>query len=458
MTRAGHLIGTPHYMSPEQVRGEDPGVASDIYSLGTVLYELATGQLPLNADSDFEIMKAQVERDPQPPRNLSNRIPIWLNDAILQALAKDPAGRFADAASFGRALTCGAQHEWSENESDAGEMLPPDVRAMPPTRVAEAPPTRLAAATPPPTRLAQQPKNPPAPAGGGGTGDGFRRAAAWFVGLGPATRFLAGVAGVAVIAVLVLMIAVLWGSRNSGVGDPMAPPPTPFAMADAAPAQPKENRQGPAVTRPQGPPPEPVQVSPTNPPPRRAEPQPPTPRGVPNATAVPEPTRPPPTVITESEAPNPAGAGASFAVPRGDPRDGAPTIGEAFDMAGEVEAATDSLTKTLRRFLESRDRWRPEGVDRELWEEIKAFETATDQFKSYVRNRRGLKILRKDTHPTGWTKNEIAEARAKVRDMVGRIPQIESALSRADVMPLIIKMWRATRDEVEKLDRRMSIQ
>ncbi len=475
MTRAGHLVGTPHYMSPEQVRGEDPGVASDIYSLGAVLYEMVTGQLPLIADSDFEIMRAHIERDPQPPREVSESVPIWLNDAILRALAKHPDARFPDATEFAMALARGGPQEGPGGLPTVGEKPTLDTAAVPPTRLAEAPPTRLAdsgppptrlaGSGPPPTRLAEPPKSPSPAAETGGKGDGLRRAITWFVELGPAYWALGAAVLIAGIVILALIITVFGGRRGSDAPEMAAATATPLTVADSRPSQPGVVRQGPLDTGRSVPLPEPVAATPTRaaaqrpdpirPTPKPAEPQQPAARATAAPTPVPEPTRdvptPPPVVSKPTEPPSTDGG----STPQ-DPRDGAPSIGEAADMAREVEAATDSLTKTLRRFLESNDRWRPEGADRTLWEEIKTLETATDRFKSYVRKRQGLKKLRKDTHPTGWTKNEIAEARARVRDMAGRIPHIDAALRQTTVMPLIQEMWRATRDEVEKLDRQMS--
>ncbi len=104
MTRAGRVVGTLEYMSPEQVRGQQTDTRSDIYSLGIVLYEMLTGRVPFQSDSEYELMRAQIEVAPLPPRELAPQIPPAMEQVILRALAKRPEARFQTATEFQAAL------------------------------------------------------------------------------------------------------------------------------------------------------------------------------------------------------------------------------------------------------------------------------------------------------------------------------------------------------------------
>ncbi|HKV41380.1 MAG TPA: protein kinase [Blastocatellia bacterium] len=107
MTRQGNIIGTIEYMSPEQVRGQETDSRSDIYSLGILLYEMLTGRVPFTSDSEYELMKSQIEEAPIPPRDFAPHIPLPVEAAIMRALAKKPEARFPTAGEFQRALLGG---------------------------------------------------------------------------------------------------------------------------------------------------------------------------------------------------------------------------------------------------------------------------------------------------------------------------------------------------------------
>lgn len=103
-TAAGTILGSPAYMSPEQGRGERVDFRSDIYSLGVVLYELLTGQVPFDADTPFAIVLKHTTAPLPPPRTLRPDLPPNLERLVLKALAKEPADRFQDASAFAAAV------------------------------------------------------------------------------------------------------------------------------------------------------------------------------------------------------------------------------------------------------------------------------------------------------------------------------------------------------------------
>ena len=100
LSQTGAPLGSLWYMSPEQVRGSASDARSDIYSLGAVLYELASGKKPFDGESAFAIMADQVGKPPLPPIEVDATVPPALNAALLRALEKDPDRRFKTAAEF----------------------------------------------------------------------------------------------------------------------------------------------------------------------------------------------------------------------------------------------------------------------------------------------------------------------------------------------------------------------
>ena len=98
------VLGTAHYISPEQAQGKELTAASDIYSLGVVLYEATTGQLPFDGPDAVSVALKQVKDYPVPPREINPDIDPALEDVIMTALEKDPANRFPTANDMRLAL------------------------------------------------------------------------------------------------------------------------------------------------------------------------------------------------------------------------------------------------------------------------------------------------------------------------------------------------------------------
>jgi serine/threonine protein kinase len=98
MTSDETLIGTPFYMAPEIIMGHPATPLSDLFSLGGVLYLMATGRVPFPAQSVAAVFNAVTTTEPVPPRQLRASLPDWLDEAILRLLQKDPASRFPSAA------------------------------------------------------------------------------------------------------------------------------------------------------------------------------------------------------------------------------------------------------------------------------------------------------------------------------------------------------------------------
>jgi len=104
VTQAGMVVGTPEYMAPEQLLGEDVDARADIYAAGVVLYECLTGKLPFTAESPITLITKVLEETPASPRSVNPDTPAALADLVLQALDKDAAKRPQTATAFHDAL------------------------------------------------------------------------------------------------------------------------------------------------------------------------------------------------------------------------------------------------------------------------------------------------------------------------------------------------------------------
>ncbi|RMG10497.1 MAG: serine/threonine-protein kinase, partial [Planctomycetota bacterium] len=114
LTRTGAVLGTPYYLSPEQARGQSRDIdgRADVYSLGVIMYELATGRLPFVGQTTVELYNRIIHDDPVPPSRIKPQLTKALETVCLRAMAKEPAERYPSAAAFAddlRALLSGGE-------------------------------------------------------------------------------------------------------------------------------------------------------------------------------------------------------------------------------------------------------------------------------------------------------------------------------------------------------------
>ena len=205
-------IGSLQYMSPEQLHGEALSPASDLFSLGAVLYEALTGRVPFPGATPAEVSEAHARGEVRPPSTLVEGVPGRLDEAILQALRRDASGRFRSADAMDRALESAVMEQRQSRDDE--------------TRVVRAAPASSAPGAgyvPPsvPRMPARSPRPEPrrAPPGGTPRPVASRRGAAGIWGMLGTVAVLAAAA-----AVVVFLVVPLIELGREGGGDPPAEP------------------------------------------------------------------------------------------------------------------------------------------------------------------------------------------------------------------------------------------
>ena len=131
ITQAGSVMGTPHYLSPEQAQGMDVTAVSDLYSIGVMLYEALTGRVPFEAESAVAIAMKQVSQVPQRPSSINPRVSPALDAVVMRALEKDPGQRFQSADAFIAALDAALREPGAPAGGTAAFAALPPVVATP---------------------------------------------------------------------------------------------------------------------------------------------------------------------------------------------------------------------------------------------------------------------------------------------------------------------------------------
>jgi serine/threonine protein kinase len=209
-TRTGSLLGTPHYMSAEQAAGRPVDHRADIYAIGVILFECATGRKPFLAEALFDLLRMHVEAPPPPPRALRPDMPPALEQVILTALAKAPDQRFSSAMAMSVAL----QHATAQLAPEQWRPLTPSA-ATPGSGWAPTPPASWSG-------RGSQPPPPPVPhhvstvSAGQVTGSGRRGSSTRGLWIALALALVGG--GIAVGAA----VAMHGGGGGSGSGSSVA--------------------------------------------------------------------------------------------------------------------------------------------------------------------------------------------------------------------------------------------
>jgi serine/threonine-protein kinase len=139
ITQAGSVMGTPHYLSPEQAQSFDVTAVSDLYSVGVMLYEALAGRVPFEGDSAVAVAMKQVSQAPQRPSSINPQVSPALDAAVMRALEKEPGQRFQSADAFIAALDAALRDPGGGMSSTAAFAPLPPIVATPEEALADDP-------------------------------------------------------------------------------------------------------------------------------------------------------------------------------------------------------------------------------------------------------------------------------------------------------------------------------
>jgi eukaryotic-like serine/threonine-protein kinase len=244
LTSAGFMMGTPAYMAPEQVLGEEIDARTDLYAMGVVFYHLVTGRLPFAGDTPMAMAQSRINSDPTPIRLARENLPGWVEPIVDRALTKAPAGRFQTGDEFREALRRGL----------AGLPIEPmAVAAIPPELVVTTPPRSIPLAA----RPATAPPAAPGPVEAAAAGPAARPPRA--SQSQAAKKYVLGALWV-VLVVLSVLVSVLWFRSRTGpagvtpasetAGAPDQTPAVPPAETPAPPVPPAQEAASAGATPP----------------------------------------------------------------------------------------------------------------------------------------------------------------------------------------------------------------
>lgn len=232
LTQVGSVLGTVAYLSPEQAREEEVDARSDIYSLGSMVYQMLTGRAPFTAETLMEMVNKLNNQAPTPPTRLNPIIPLGLEAVVMKSLAKDPTHRYQDGNEFAKHLLLSLNGDPSATAAFVASPTAAGEEDADRTRVAAAPVVAVGAGIADP-RTAVMPA--------------ARRSASRAAPVDPFPMRQAVLGGLVVLILLLIGAYVFSNMGDGGTTTLIEPTPSPTLVTTTLPAS---GAGGTRVTRP----------------------------------------------------------------------------------------------------------------------------------------------------------------------------------------------------------------